>query len=68
MTLTTRETEILNLIWNGCQNSFMAKELGISIRTVETHRRNIYRKLRVNNVAQLIQAAFDRKLITKEAS
>jgi len=47
--LTPREKEILILIAQGNTNKEIAKELFVSVKTVETHRRNIYRKLKIHN-------------------
>ena len=43
-----------------------AEELGISVRTVETHRANLMEKLGVKSVATLIQAAIREGLIESE--
>jgi len=55
--LTKREQEILTLIANQYSNPEIAKELFISIRTVDTHRRNLLEKLNVKNTAGLVIAA-----------
>ena len=47
--LTERETEILKLIAKGNTNKKIAAKLFLSVKTVETHRRNIYRKLNTHN-------------------
>ena len=54
--LTAREAEIVNLIWDGCQNREIGSKLKISIKTVEAHRSNIMKKLRVSNTVQLLTA------------
>ena len=51
--LTTRETEILDLIAQGFTSKQIARRLGISPYTVNTHRDNLRRKLGVHNGAQL---------------
>jgi len=61
--LTKRETEIIKLIAAGRSNQEIADALFISLRTVETHRLNIYQKLDVKNTAGLIKAANLRGLI-----
>jgi len=55
--LTKREQEILTLIANEYSNPDIAKELFISIRTVDTHRRNLLDKLDVKNTAGLVKYA-----------
>jgi DNA-binding NarL/FixJ family response regulator len=59
LTLTAREQEILELIWDGLQNREIAKNLQISVKTVEAHRANMMRKLRVRNAALLLKAGFE---------
>lgn len=56
--LTKREIEILTLISKEYSNPEIAKELFISIRTVDTHRRNLLDKLNVKNTAGLVKCAF----------
>jgi len=56
--LTPREIEILTLIANEYSNPEIAKELFISIRTVDTHRRNLLEKLDAKNTAGLVKHAF----------
>jgi len=53
--LTKREKEILKLIIAGINNKDIADQLGKSVRTIETHRFNIMKKLNVNNVVELIK-------------
>ncbi|MDB5753610.1 MAG: DNA-binding response regulator [Massilia sp.] len=55
--LTTRETEVLQHIANGHSNKQIARALGLSVRTVETHRLNIKRKLGIEGQAELIRFA-----------
>ena len=61
--LTKRETEIVKLIAAGSSNQEIADKLFISLRTVETHRLNIYQKLDVKNTAGLIKEAARRGLV-----
>ncbi len=61
--LTTREREILKLIAKEYTNKDIAKELFISERTVETHRKNILRKTRTHNLVGLIKYAYANNLI-----
>lgn len=61
--LTKREAEIVRLISDGLRNKDVAKTLGISVKTVETHRVNIMNKLALQNLAQLIRYAVQNGLI-----
>ncbi len=54
--LTKRESQILSKIYIGISNADIASELGKSVRTIETHRFNIMKKLGVKNVAELLRA------------
>lgn len=53
--LTARETEVLDMVVNGDLTKQIAKQLGISQKTVEVHRSNITKKLGVQSVAQLVK-------------
>ena len=55
--LTAREQEILRFIAAGQSNKGIARELDLSVRTVETHRLNIKRKLGIEGQAELIRYA-----------
>lgn len=61
--LTDREQEILQLIWNGMKNREIGTRLKISVKTVEAHRANMMKKLRVSNAAQLLKAAIEEGFI-----
>ncbi|MCW3124223.1 MAG: response regulator transcription factor [Flavipsychrobacter sp.] len=61
--LTAREIEIIKLIEKDMGNKEIAAHLFISERTVETHRKNIFRKAGVNSVVGLIKYAYDHKLV-----
>ncbi|MCY3728632.1 MAG: LuxR C-terminal-related transcriptional regulator [Nitrospira sp.] len=61
--LTEREQEILQLIWSGLKNKEIAERLVISVKTVEAHRANMMKKVRVSNAAQLLNAAIQEGLI-----
>lgn len=61
--LTKREREILVLVTEGLTNSEISKKLFISIDTVDTHRKNLYNKLGVKNIATLIKYALKNDLI-----
>jgi two-component system, LuxR family, response regulator FixJ len=55
--LTPREREIFTRIANGDSNKLIAYDLGISVRTVESHRANIMEKLEARSVVDLVQLA-----------
>jgi DNA-binding NarL/FixJ family response regulator len=55
--LTRREKEVLELIASGLTNPEIAERLFISSTTVETHRKNLFQKFEVKNVASLINKA-----------
>ncbi|HXF92989.1 MAG TPA: LuxR C-terminal-related transcriptional regulator [Nitrospiraceae bacterium] len=61
--LTSREQEILELIWSGFKNKEIAQRLKISVKTVEAHRANMMKKVRVSNTAQLLKAAIQGGMI-----
>ena len=58
--LSMRECEILACIAKGHASKQIAKELGLSVRTVETHRQNIKRKLNLEGQGELIKYAVER--------
>jgi len=55
--LTAREREIVHLVADGKSNKEMAWLLGISVKTVETHRTHLMRKLGFSSVVQLVHYA-----------
>lgn len=61
--LTRREKEVLALIAEGMTNNEIAKNLFISVTTVETHRKNLLAKLEAKNTASLIRMATQMQLI-----
>jgi DNA-binding NarL/FixJ family response regulator len=61
--LTYRERQVAQLVVEGCKSVQIATRLGISRRTAETHRSNIYRKLQIQSHADLIALALRRGLI-----
>lgn len=63
MELTKREQEILELIANELTTEQIAQKLNISIPTVESHRRNMFRKLGVQSVVGLVKEALKNKWI-----
>jgi len=61
--LTGREIEIIRLIEKEMTNKQIAETLFLSERTVETHRKNIFRKTNTSSVIGLIKYAYEHKLI-----
>lgn len=61
--LSDREREVLQLLALGYTNQDIGKQLYISVRTVDTHRANIMRKLRLNTRAELVNFALAHGLI-----
>ena len=61
--LTTREIEIIKLIEKEYSNKQIAELLFLSERTIETHRKNIFRKTKTNSVIGLIKYAYEHQLI-----
>jgi two-component system response regulator NreC len=61
--LTDREAEVLRLIALGHTNAEIASQLYLSVRTVESHRANILRKLDLTTRAELVRYALDHRLV-----
>jgi DNA-binding NarL/FixJ family response regulator len=61
--LTQREREVLRLIARGYAYKEIAKELFISVKTVETHVSSVLRKLQLSNRHELTRWATDRRLV-----
>ncbi len=61
--LTDREIEIVKMICNGLLCKQVANKLNISIRTVETHKKNIFDKLQISNSVDLVKYAIRNNLI-----
>lgn len=64
--LTEREREILQLLAEGQSSKEIAAHLGVSVKTVETHRRNMMQKLNMRSVAELTKYAIREGLISVE--
>jgi len=63
--LTPRESEVLYKMVQGMNNKEMARDLDISVRTVETHRLSIRRKLNIDKPAALAKYALDHGLVSR---
>jgi DNA-binding NarL/FixJ family response regulator len=55
--LTRREREVLQLLAEGCHNREVADRLGRSVKTIETHRARLMRKVGVGSLAELVRYA-----------
>ncbi|HUL35686.1 MAG TPA: response regulator transcription factor [Candidatus Eisenbacteria bacterium] len=61
--LTSREREIVQLLAEGKSSKEVAAALGISVKTAETHRANIMRKLEIHSVSELVRYAIKNQII-----
>lgn len=64
LSLTPREREIVQLIAEGSSTKEVATVLGIAVKTAETHRSNLMRKLGVHSVSELVRYAIRNRIIT----
>lgn len=62
--ISQREHEVLQLLAEGGTTKEVATTLGISVKTAETHRAKIMRKLRLHNIAQLVRYAISQNIIS----
>jgi DNA-binding NarL/FixJ family response regulator len=61
--LTSREREIVQLLSEGKSSKEVASDLKISVKTAETHRANIMRKLEIHSVSELVRYAVRNQII-----
>jgi len=61
--LTARQREVVQLVAEGKSNKEMAQVLGISVRTIETHRAHIMRQLGMHSVVQIVRYAFRNHIV-----
>ena len=62
--LTRRESEVLGLVASGKSNAQISDALGISVKTVETHKTHVLMKLGLNNNSELIKYAVKNNIIS----
>jgi len=62
-TLSPREREIVQLLAEGKSNKEVARVLGITVKTAETHRSNIMRKMQFNSLSDLIRYAIRNNIV-----
>jgi DNA-binding CsgD family transcriptional regulator len=58
--LTSREKEVLDLLLSNHSNREIAEKLFIDYETIRSHRKNIYKKLKVNTIMELAMAFYGR--------
>jgi len=61
--VTSRELEVLKLVTKGYNNGEIGERLFISPHTVDSHRRNLLRKLNLHNAVELTTYAFENNLL-----
>jgi DNA-binding NarL/FixJ family response regulator len=61
--VTPREREIIQLLAEGKSNKEAAATLGVSVKTIEAHRANVMRKLRLRSATDLVRYAIRNKLV-----
>ncbi len=64
--LTPRERQVVKLIAEGYRNKDIARHLSLSTKTIEKHRSNFMKKLRLHNTAEITVYAIENNLITSE--
>jgi len=65
--ISRRETEIIELISLGFTQAEIAGKLYLSTHTINTHVKNIHRKMNARNTPQMVAHAFERKLLQVHA-
>ena len=63
LSLTKKQRQILGLIYDELSNREIADKLEISVRTVETHRKNIYKKTGTSGIVGLIKYGLANRLL-----
>jgi DNA-binding CsgD family transcriptional regulator len=64
--LTKRECDVVGLLARGCSYSQIGERLGISVHTVTTHIKNMYRKLDVHSAGAAVMRAIQLRLLGVE--
>ena len=67
-TVTARERQVLTRIASGQSNKAVARDLSLSVKTVEKHRANLMRKLSLHNAADITRFALNNHLIAREGA
>ena len=63
--LTKRETEIVESLLNGKSTAEISRELGLSPQTVQTHRKNCFKKLKVKSLSELLLFEMENQVFKK---
>jgi two-component system NarL family response regulator len=63
VSLSQREVEVVRLIAEGNTNRQIAEKMFLSIHTIGTHRKNIFRKLKIRNSSELVYYALNKGII-----
>jgi DNA-binding NarL/FixJ family response regulator len=66
--VTARERQVLTRIASGHSNKVVARELNLSVKTIEKHRANLMRKLALHNTADITRFALNHHLMDHESS
>jgi DNA-binding NarL/FixJ family response regulator len=66
--ITARERQVLTRIASGQSNKVVARELNLSVKTVEKHRANLMRKLELHNAAGIARFALNHRLIATDGT
>jgi DNA-binding CsgD family transcriptional regulator len=61
--LTTREREVVQLLAEGRSSKEVAAVLGLSVKTAESHRANVMRKLQIHSVGELVLYAVRNQIV-----
>jgi len=64
--MTDRERQVLTCIAKGLPNKLIARDLGVSVKTVEKHRSNLMRKLSLHNTAEVTMYAVKNGLVSAD--
>jgi DNA-binding NarL/FixJ family response regulator len=62
--LTTRERQILQSICEGKTNREIAESLGLAVKTIDTHRTHLMRKLNIHDQTSLVKYALRKGIVT----
>ena len=65
--ITAQEQEVLSRVAQGCSNKMIAREFGVSPKTIEKHRSNLMRKLQLHNTASVTMYAIANGLAANDA-